>query len=143
MENSYGFEICCSGVYNEDTGFEFGLNTKSSNGKTASYECKADTFDELIEKIYNEGVSTVVDMMTEEPEPKTLEEQIEDLKAQLEDAKKENENLRSRVEHFYTSLPFATYGDEVITPLKPRRMTKKNSEDAREVYRKLVEYLNS
>lgn len=95
MENSYGFEVNMSCVYNEGKGYDAGINVTTSDGGSASYECSAKSLTDLIDKISGEGMDTVILPVLFEPKPKTPEEQIAELTAQVNQLMEENKKLRA------------------------------------------------
>lgn len=102
MENSYGFEVSMSCVYNSGEGYDAGINVTTSDGRAANFECSADTMNELYDKLSTEGIDTILPVLFQEPEPepKTLEEQIAELTEKVNALTQENEQLRAQADSF-------------------------------------------
>lgn len=99
MENSYGFEISMSCVYNEDKGYDAGINLTTSDGGSANFECSADTLSEVVDKFYKEGFDEMMGKIVSyynKPEELTPEQENEKLRKQIEKLTFENNKLRAQ-----------------------------------------------
>lgn len=101
MENSYGFEVSMSCVYNDGEGYDAGINVTTSDGAAANFECSAPNMQELFDKLSTDGLDVILPTLFEKKaeEPMTLEQQVDMLSKRIDELTAENEKLRAQACH--------------------------------------------